>query len=406
MENLLLSPVEQKLVLKSKNFLERKYNVNISLPEYVSLCERDVVVATIHGAKINLVKNFIQRRMVQMKRRQEQRITVQNNITTITLSDSDSDGSFPVLMETQQKGKKKQTRKRKKRRSENKESNELVDFSSTVLVEDSGESAIEDPVSKRPKDELPPPVDFVPLNAEKENTAKFNEIDGASNSSKTLKVESPIPSANFMFLDNAQINGNTSERNALDGTVVLSDSPPPPDFIPLSSGKGKGNTPIGIDDSDIIIEDEIPRPIVNEPRCLRPIVIDGSNVAREHGKVSNTFSCKGIKIAIDYFMQRGHTQVTAFVPQYRRHNKYGPIFTTDQPLLEELSKGQHVVFTPSRRIENKRVTCYDDRFIVELATRTGGVILSNDNYRDLAAESEEYKKTINERLVWKFTLII
>ncbi|CAL1272977.1 unnamed protein product [Larinioides sclopetarius] len=119
----------------------------------------------------------------------------------------------------------------------------------------------------------------------------------------------------------------------------------------------------------------------------------------KHGKVSNTFSCRGIKIAIDYFMQRGHTQVTAFVPKYRRHIKFGPILTTDQPLLEELAKEQLVVFTPSRKIDNKSFSCYDDRFIVELATKTGGVILSNDNYRDLAAENEEFKKTINERLI-------
>ncbi|CAL1272978.1 unnamed protein product [Larinioides sclopetarius] len=337
--------------------------------------------------------------MVQMKQKQEQRITIQNNVTTITLSDSDSDTSLPVLMETQQKGKKKQKRKRQKKCSANTESKESVDLSSTVLVEDSGESANEDPVLKRPKDELPSTVDFIPLNAEKENTVEFNEIDGVSSLSTNVRDESAIPSANSMCLDNGQINGNMSTHNVLEDTIVLSDSPPPPDFISLNSGNGKGNILNGIEDSDIIIEDEIPRPIANEPRCLRPIVIDGSNVAREHGKVSNTFSCRGIKIAIDYFMQRGHTQVTAFVPKYRRHIKFGPILTTDQPLLEELAKEQLVVFTPSRKIDNKSFSCYDDRFIVELATKTGGVILSNDNYRDLAAENEEFKKTINERLL-------
>ncbi|GFT66849.1 probable ribonuclease ZC3H12C [Nephila pilipes] len=114
--------------------------------------------------------------------------------------------------------------------------------------------------------------------------------------------------------------------------------------------------------------------------------------ALTHGKVTNTFSCKGIKLAIDYFLKKGHQSVTTFVPQYRRYCKFGPVLTTDQNLLEELAKEQRVVFTPSRRVNNRRFNCYDDRFIVDLATSTGGVILSNDNYRDLIKEIEAYKK--------------
>ncbi|GFW26741.1 probable ribonuclease ZC3H12C [Trichonephila clavipes] len=172
-----------------------------------------------------------------------------------------------------------------------------------------------------------------------------------------------------------------------------------PSFIPLSNAKENENNNVKRDDSVIVLDEIKLEPGRKEPRLLRPIVIDGSNVAREHGKINNTFSCKGIKIAIDHFLQKGHECVTAFVPLYRRHNKFGPVLTTDQFLLEELAKQQHVVFTPSRRLNNRRVTCYDDRFIVDLATSTGGVILSNDNYRDLIEESDSYKKTIEERLL-------
>ncbi|GFR05553.1 probable ribonuclease ZC3H12C [Trichonephila clavata] len=175
---------------------------------------------------------------------------------------------------------------------------------------------------------------------------------------------------------------------------------PAPSFIPLSNAKENETNNVERDNSVIFLDEiEILEPVKKEPRFLRPIVIDGSNVAREHGKKDNTFSCRGIKIAIDHFLQKGHVDVTAFVPLYRRHNKFGPVLTTDQFLLEELAKQQRVVFTPSRRLNNRRVTCYDDRFIVDLATSTGGVILSNDNYRDLVEESEAYKKTIEERLL-------
>ena len=39
---------------------------------------------------------------------------------------------------------------------------------------------------------------------------------------------------------------------------------------------------------------------------LRPIVIDGSNVAMSHG-MKEVFSCRGIQIAVDWFRSRGHT---------------------------------------------------------------------------------------------------
>ena len=44
---------------------------------------------------------------------------------------------------------------------------------------------------------------------------------------------------------------------------------------------------------------------LQESQNLRPIVIDGSNVAMLHGN-KEAFSCKGIQICIDWFKSRGH----------------------------------------------------------------------------------------------------
>ncbi|GFY59693.1 probable ribonuclease ZC3H12C [Trichonephila inaurata madagascariensis] len=159
--------------------------------------------------------------------------------------------------------------------------------------------------------------------------------------------------------------------------------PPAPSFIPLSSAE----------------QIDILEPVEKEQRFLRPIVIDGTNVALEHGKHKNTFSCRGLKIAIDYFLQKGHENVTAFVPLHRLERKNYYPFATDHFLLEELEKLGRVVCTPSRIVNDRRVTCYEGRFIVDLATLTGGVIVSNDKYRDLVEESEAYKKTIEKRLL-------
>ena len=39
------------------------------------------------------------------------------------------------------------------------------------------------------------------------------------------------------------------------------------------------------------------------------------------------------------------------------------------------------------------------RFVIELATHTGGVILSNDNYRDLWDEKSQWKNTIENSIL-------
>lgn len=57
------------------------------------------------------------------------------------------------------------------------------------------------------------------------------------------------------------------------------------------------------------------------------------------------------------------------------------------------------MFTPSRRVGGKRVVCYDDRFIVKLAFESDGVVVSNDTYRDLQGERQEWKRFIEERLL-------
>lgn len=72
---------------------------------------------------------------------------------------------------------------------------------------------------------------------------------------------------------------------------------------------------------------------------------------------------------------------------------------SDQEILRKLEKEKILVFTPSRRVQGRRVVCYDDRFIVKLAYDSDGIIVSNDNYRDLQNEKPEWKKFIEERLL-------
>nr|BAE22215.1 unnamed protein product [Mus musculus] len=144
---------------------------------------------------------------------------------------------------------------------------------------------------------------------------------------------------------------------------------------------------------ELSLEDEI-----DNSGNLRPIVIDGSNVAMSHGN-KEEFSCRGIQLAVDWFLDKGHKDITVFVPAWRKEQSRPDAPITDQDILRKLEKEKILVFTPSRRVQGRRVVCYDDRFIVKLAFDSDGIIVSNDNYRDLQVEKPEWKKFIEERLL-------
>jgi len=135
-----------------------------------------------------------------------------------------------------------------------------------------------------------------------------------------------------------------------------------------------------------------------ESENLRPIVIDGSNVAMSHGN-KETFSCKGIKICIDWFKSRGHEKITVFVPKWRKESSKPDAPIVSQNILLELEKERLLFFTPSRQVGPRRVICHDDRYILNLAAETGAVVVSNDNYRELINEKQEFKKVIEERIL-------
>lgn len=117
-----------------------------------------------------------------------------------------------------------------------------------------------------------------------------------------------------------------------------------------------------------------------------------------HGN-KETFSCRGIKICVDWFKSRGHTDITVFVPKWRKEAPRPDNPICDQEILAELERERLLVFTPSRLVGGKRMVCYDDRYILKLAAEVDGIVVSNDNYRDLCQENAEFRKVIEERIL-------
>ena len=141
------------------------------------------------------------------------------------------------------------------------------------------------------------------------------------------------------------------------------------------------------------------REVDDDSDPLRHIVIDGSNVAMQHGG-QEYFSCHGILLCVEYFKQRGHKAITVFVPSWRKETPGPENPIADQGILFSLEREKLLTWTPSRRVTNgRRIVCYDDRFILELAHKKCGIVVSNDNYRDLLKENPKWKDVIEQRLL-------
>ncbi|KAF3854451.1 hypothetical protein F7725_022506 [Dissostichus mawsoni] len=140
----------------------------------------------------------------------------------------------------------------------------------------------------------------------------------------------------------------------------------------------------------------------NEPgrQELRHIIIDGSNVAMAHG-LHRFFSCRGIALAVETFWRRGHREITVFVPQWRQKRDR---LTTEQHFLNQLEDLRLLSFTPSREVCGQRISSHDDRFLLHLAEKTDGIIVTNDNMRDFVDTSDTWHKIIQERLL-QFTFV-
>ncbi|XP_059379999.1 protein KHNYN-like [Carassius carassius] len=128
---------------------------------------------------------------------------------------------------------------------------------------------------------------------------------------------------------------------------------------------------------------------------LCQIIIDGSNVAMSHG-LGVFFSCRGIALAVQQFWARGHREITVFVPQWRQKNNSK---VKERQYMNELFDLGFLKYTPSREVEGKRINSYDDRFMLELAQKTNGVIVTNDNLRDLVDESPAWRDIIKKSLL-------
>ncbi|KAF7257832.1 hypothetical protein EG68_04654 [Paragonimus skrjabini miyazakii] len=129
---------------------------------------------------------------------------------------------------------------------------------------------------------------------------------------------------------------------------------------------------------------------------LRSVVIDGSNVAFAHG-LQQKFSPKGIWLALEFFLKRGHTNVVAVVPRFRRG--------LGGELFDRLERKGYLTYSSSRVVNDEQQVADDDRIILQLAVECNGVVVSNDQFRNYREENEQFRDLIDHRLL-QYTLAL
>ncbi|KAF6774321.1 hypothetical protein AHF37_05862 [Paragonimus kellicotti] len=129
---------------------------------------------------------------------------------------------------------------------------------------------------------------------------------------------------------------------------------------------------------------------------LRSVVIDGSNVAFAHG-LQQKFSPQGIWLALEFFLKRGHTNVVAVVPRFRRG--------LGGELFDRLERKGYLTYSSSRVVNDEQQAADDDRIILQLAVECNGVVVSNDQFRNYREENEQFKDLIDHRLL-QYTLAL
>ncbi|XP_078066974.1 NEDD4-binding protein 1 [Mustelus asterias] len=192
-------------------------------------------------------------------------------------------------------------------------------------------------------------------------------------------------------------NDLVTERRLLSESDIVARGSSEQPLLPVSSNRQVGPSVTGVQRFHDLLKSPYKLTLTSNPGDpnLKHIIIDGSNIAMAHG-MKKIFSCRGIAIAVEYFWNRGHRKITVFVPQWRTKRDAK---ITEQHFLTELEDLGVLSFTPARTVCGVRIASHDDRFLLHLAEKTGGIIVTNDNLKEFVYESPTWKTIIQDRLL-------
>jgi ribonuclease ZC3H12 len=125
-------------------------------------------------------------------------------------------------------------------------------------------------------------------------------------------------------------------------------------------------------------------------------------------KKNEIFSVSRIKSVVQFFEERGHF-VYIIVPRkdiegnffFIKKSLNLRIYFLENEYLSDLeNKDNDQVFAPpTRKLAGKRIDCECDIFILHLAFRKNGIIVSNYDFKKVNFDGDRYKELIEERVL-------
>ncbi|XP_072374308.1 NEDD4-binding protein 1-like [Scyliorhinus torazame] len=238
------------------------------------------------------------------------------------------------------------------------------------------------------KNETIHPVDVALVSNAQGNTDEVLKISAPSRLNNDTEKFYPVRFCN---------NDLVTERRLLNESDIVARGSSEQPRLPVSSNQKMGRSVTGVQRFHDLLKSPYKLTLTSDPGKpnLKHIIIDGSNIAMAHG-MKKIFSCRGIAIAVECFWNRGHRKITVFVPQWRTKRDAK---ITEQHFLTELEDLGVLSFTPARTVCGVRIASHDDRFLLHLAEKTGGIIVTNDNLKEFVYESPVWKTIIQDGLL-------
>ena len=143
------------------------------------------------------------------------------------------------------------------------------------------------------------------------------------------------------------------------------------------------------------------RTIEQTPGSPRYIILDAGNICYQMGN-NEAFDLDGLKIAIKWFMARGHEHILAILPESRKNKLLKEGRRQDVDVLNSMEKMNLLRFSNSKRTDQKSWDTYDDILMVESAAKHKGIVVTRDHYRDLLKKYNDHLKDSSLRSQWPF----
>jgi len=220
------------------------------------------------------------------------------------------------------------------------------------------------------------------------STSKYSEVaqnpykaPPSENARKTYQNSAQPTTKASSFADKSYKNAVSSSFNNSSYTYI----PNSPKMLVIRNGGSSANAQ---EFSDMQLLNFDPSSKSTNSENLKPIIIDGGNVACNHGKKDRSYSCRGIAIMVRFFHDLGHHKIHVVVSgtRYNFSGANNPPTRDENGVLRRLEEMGLLCQSPTSEVNSHQVCSYDDRYMVSIAQNNGGVIISNDRFDDLSAD--------------------